>query len=213
MQVTLTFDNGPWPGVTDRVLDVLADRDVAATFFVVGNTLERDGAYELAERAHAEGHWIGNHTWSHSTPLGADDDRTYAEAEIERTQALIGDLAHPCRWFRPFGQGGHITPQLLSPSAVDVLERGGYSCVLWNSVPRDWEDADGWVDTALHEASLLDHTVVVLHDLPTGAMDHLGRFIDTVRERGGELVQDLPDDVLPIDRGHPGDLRGLVNHG
>ncbi len=211
MQVTLTFDNGPWPGVTDRVLDVLDDRGVAATFFVVGETLERDGARALAERAHHEGHWIGNHTWSHSTPLGVDTDPAYAAAEIERTQDLIGDLAHARRWFRPFGEGGHITPNLLSHAAVEILERDGYSCVLWNSVPRDWEDTTGWVDTALHHATLLDHAVVVVHDLPTGAMDELDRFIDRVREEGGTFTQDFPPEVLPIDRGHPGDLRGLVH--
>ncbi len=211
MQVTLTFDNGPWPGVTDEVLDVLENRAVVATFFVVGSMLARDGGRALAERARAEGHWIGNHTWSHSVPLGVDPDPAYAEAEIERTQELIGDLAHPRRWFRPFGQGGHITPDLLSPASVDLLERGGYSCVLWNTVPRDWEDTSGWVDTALHEATLLDHAVVVIHDLPTGAMDHLGRFIDGVNERGGTFVQEFPADVIAIDRGHPGDLRGIVH--
>ena len=120
--VTLTFDNGPHPEATPQVLDVLADRDVKATFFVVGEQLMTDGGRGLAERAHGEGHWIGNHTMTHSTPLGVDTTAAFAEAEIERTQEVIGDLAHHDRFFRPFGEGGHITTQLLSRAAVDLLD-------------------------------------------------------------------------------------------
>jgi peptidoglycan/xylan/chitin deacetylase (PgdA/CDA1 family) len=208
--VTLTFDNGPHPEATPQVLDVLADRDAKATFFVVGEQLMTDGGRGLAERAHGEGHWIGNHTMTHSTPLGVDTTAAFAEAEIERTQEVIGDLAHHDRFFRPFGEGGHITTKLLSRAAVDLLERDGYTCVLWNSVPRDWEHPFAWVETAFHDAARLAHTVVALHDLPTGAMAHLDRFIDGIRERGGHFVQEFPDEVLPIKWGHPGDLRGIV---
>ena len=67
--VTLTFDNGPEPSVTPRVLDVLARRGVRTTFFVIGNKLLTRDARACTERAHAEGHWIGNHTWTHTRPL------------------------------------------------------------------------------------------------------------------------------------------------
>lgn len=211
MLVTLTFDNGPDVETTPHVLDVLADRGVAATFFVVGERLEDPERRALAERAHDEGHWIGNHTLTHSEPLGRRPDRAYAETEIGRTQELIGALAHHDKLFRPFGDGGRLTTDLLSPAAVDLLETEGYTCVLWNCVPRDWEHPFAWVDTALHDCALLDHTVVVIHDLPTGAMAHLDRFIDGVRDAGGHFVQDFPDEVLPIKWGHPGDLRGLVS--
>jgi hypothetical protein len=58
VDVTLTFDNGPEPSVTPRVLDVLARRGVRTTFFVIGNKLLSSDARACAERAHAEGHWI-----------------------------------------------------------------------------------------------------------------------------------------------------------
>jgi peptidoglycan/xylan/chitin deacetylase (PgdA/CDA1 family) len=198
LNVTLTFDNGPWPGVTESVLDELARRDTRATFFVVGTQLRRDGARELASRAVAEGHWIGNHTMTHSVPFGdGADPRT----EIEAMQALIGDLAHEARWFRPYGRGGVIDGRLLSADAIEVLARGGYSCVLWNSVPRDWEDPDGWVARCLADVDANDWTVVVLHDLPTGAMASLPRFLDALDERGAVVRQDFPNDLVPIDRG------------
>ena len=66
-EVTLTFDNGPDPDTTPEVLAALAERDLRATFFVVGEKLA--AAREPAERAHAEGHWIGNHTWTHRAPI------------------------------------------------------------------------------------------------------------------------------------------------
>ena len=68
--LTLTFDNGPEPSVTPLVLDVLARHGVVSTFFVIGCKLLDPTARACAERAHAEGHWIGNHTWTHSRPLG-----------------------------------------------------------------------------------------------------------------------------------------------
>jgi peptidoglycan/xylan/chitin deacetylase (PgdA/CDA1 family) len=66
--LTLSFDNGPTPEVTPHVLDVLCRHRVKSTFFVIGQKVAQHHA--LAERAHAEGHWIGNHTWSHSLPFG-----------------------------------------------------------------------------------------------------------------------------------------------
>jgi len=208
LNVTLTFDNGPWLGVTEGVLDTLAERGVKSTFFVVGKELRRPGARELAARAVDEGHWIGNHTMTHSVPFGDGGDHV---AEIESTQELIGDLAHPARWFRPFGRGGVLDDRLFSAAAVDHLARGGYSCVLWNSVPRDWEDPDAWIDRALADVEANEWSVVVMHDLPTGAMERLHRLLDGLDAMSAEIVQDFPDDCVPIRNGEVvGDLSRLV---
>jgi peptidoglycan/xylan/chitin deacetylase (PgdA/CDA1 family) len=94
--------------VTPRVLDVLRERGIKTTFFVIGEKLGDRERRRLAARAHDEGHWIGNHTFTHSVPLGQQHDTETAEKEIGRTQAAIGDLAHPKRWFRPFGGGGNL---------------------------------------------------------------------------------------------------------
>ena len=72
--LTLTFDNGPEPGVTPRVLDILRERGIKATFFVIGEKLGDPERRRLAARAHDEGHWIGNHTFTHSVPLGQQHD-------------------------------------------------------------------------------------------------------------------------------------------
>jgi peptidoglycan/xylan/chitin deacetylase (PgdA/CDA1 family) len=196
--VTLSFDNGPEPSVTPAVLETLAREGIAASFFVLGNKLADRERRSLAQRAAAEGHWIGNHTYSHATPLGQRAEPDAPEVEIGRTQALIGNLSHPGLLFRPNGGGGHLNANLLSRRALAYLVDGRYSCVLWNAVPRDWEDADGWVERALGQCRALPWSLVVLHDLPTGAMRHLARFIGEVREGGGRFRQEFPPDCVPL---------------
>jgi peptidoglycan-N-acetylglucosamine deacetylase len=210
--LTVTFDNGPEPSVTPRVLDVLARRGVRTTFFVIGNKLASRDARACAERAHAEGHWIGNHTWTHSRPLGENLGAEAAELEIARTQAEIGVLSHPDRLFLPTGGGGHLDRRLLSPEAAALLEAGGYTCVLWNAVPRDWADPEGWVETALAQLARQPWTLMALHDVPNGVLRHLDRFLGEVTQRGGRLRQDFPASCLPITRGRiTGPLKDFVS--
>ena len=195
-RLTLTFDNGPEPSVTPGVLDTLARRGILTTFFVIGSKLADPAARACTECAAAKGHWIGNHTWTHSLPLGKQPGR--AAFEIAQTQNALGSLAHPSRWFRPMGGGGAIGPHLLSADAVALLERGRYSCVLWNAVPRDWAEPDAWVETALAQIDKQDWTLMVLHDLPTGATSHLDRFLDEVARRDVTIRQDFPPDCVPL---------------
>jgi peptidoglycan/xylan/chitin deacetylase (PgdA/CDA1 family) len=201
MKVTLSFDNGPDPEVTEHVLDVLGAAGVRATFFVIGEKLGYPGRRARAERARAEGHWIGNHSLTHSKPLGRREDRDGAEDEIGRAQRMIGTLAHPDRLFRPFGGGGALDSGLLNRKVVDYLCAGGFSCVLWNCIPRDWEDPGGWPERALAQCRVTPWSVVVLHDLPTGAMLNLERFIGLLRGAGAEIVQEFPPECVPILRG------------
>ncbi|WP_407186655.1 polysaccharide deacetylase family protein [Bradyrhizobium centrosematis] len=199
--LTLTFDNGPDPDVTPRVLDILQKRGIKTTFFVIGEKLADPGRRRIAERAHNEGHWIGNHTFTHSIPLGEQSGRDTAEREIGRTQDAIGHLAHRERWFRPFGGGGNLDKRLLKPSVVDYLTREKHSCVLWNSIPHDWDDPDGWTARALDQCSRQPWTLMVLHDLPTGAMAHLERFLDRAAAAGAQFRQDFPPACVPIRSG------------
>jgi peptidoglycan/xylan/chitin deacetylase (PgdA/CDA1 family) len=80
-RISLTFDNGPQPGVTDLVLDTPAAFDVPAAFFVIGGKLDHDEAWGCARRAAREGHRVGNHTYCHREPLGLLDPEA-SRAEI-----------------------------------------------------------------------------------------------------------------------------------
>lgn len=195
-RVTLTFDNGPTPGVTPRVLNVLARHGIAASFFVIGNKLAVPGAPELMHDAHAAGHWIGNHTLTHSVPLGEQTDPSAARREIEETQERIGSHAHPDKLFRPFGKSGQIGPHLLSRAALSLLLDQNYCCVLWTSVPRDWCDQEGWVSRCLADVQSADWSVVVLHDVVDAAMPRLPEFLSRLNDLGVEYRQDFPDSVV-----------------
>src|SRR4051812_5096279 len=147
-RVTLTFDNGPEPEVTESVLDSLLRHDVKATFFVLGRKVNLAAGRAICERARAEGHWIGNHTFAHEAPLG-DLDSSKALQDFIRAEQALQWLDQPARLFRPQGGGGALGPNLLNRAIVERLQAGGYDCVLWNCVPGDWRDPQRWVTRAL----------------------------------------------------------------
>lgn len=191
--VSLTFDNGPFVGVTDRVLDELERRNILATFFVVGRSLARPGARALCERAVAAGHLVGNHSATHSIALGELSDPRAVDAEIDDCESLLDGLRGTPPLFRPFGNGGALDHRLLSSHAVQRLVDGGYRTVLWNSVPHDWDDPIGWVDTAMAHVRSLDHTVMVLHDTPGACVDRLSELLDRLEALDVQFTQEIPD--------------------
>lgn len=212
MRITVTLDNGPTE-ITPDVLNVLRRREVSAVFFALGQQLAMPELRRHSERAFAEGHRLGNHTFSHSTPFGELEDRRAAIGEVAATQQLLGPLAGEERLFRPNGGGGHLDHRLLNPMVVDHLEREHYTVALWTSVPRDWEQPEHWVETALAECAAEPWSVVVLHDVDTGAMVHLDRFLARLIEAGAEFSTDFPLTVTPLRRGRrTGDLTTLTAH-
>ena len=200
-RVTLTFDNGPDPVGTPRVLEVLRRRGVTARFFVLGRRLDAPGGLDLARRVVAEGHRLGNHSYSHETPLGLDPRPDAVERELGRTDELLADVPSRTRLFRPFGGGGHIGPHLLSPAAVRWLSEREHTVVLWSSVPGDFADPHGWVDAGLADVATQDHALLVLHDAVPDAMLHLDTFVGALLDAGHELTDELPERCLPIVRG------------
>jgi peptidoglycan/xylan/chitin deacetylase (PgdA/CDA1 family) len=210
-RVTLSFDNGPDPTVTPAVLDILHRHGVTALFFVLGKHVVEPAGRRLVERAHDEGHAIGNHSFSHEVPLGIDPRPDAVEREIAATEALLGPLVPGVRRFRPFGDGGALGPHLLSRRAVDYLVAHDYWCVLWNSVPRDWIEPDAWVPRALADCSTRSHTLVVLHDIANACLAGLENFIVSVRDRGMQFAIDVPSDCAPIVEGRVTmDMRAIV---
>ncbi|MHA7852642.1 polysaccharide deacetylase family protein [Roseovarius sp.] len=201
-RLTLTFDNGPWPGATETVLAFLAERKFLATLFMVGARLDDPNARALAERAMSEGHWIGNHTLTHGAPLGGEDGASRFADEIGLAQQKLGTLAHPRKFFRPNG-GGALGTHLLCPEAVEYLAQNGFTVVTWTSAPGDWQPPHRhWMERALADLARDDWTVLVLHDwFIAPQIDVLSRFCDEARSMGVEFVQDFPKSCLPIENG------------
>jgi hypothetical protein len=82
-----------------------------------------------------------------------------------------------------------------------TCQAGGYTCVLWNAIPGDWRDPDGWVERALTLCRSQPWSLMVLHDLPTGAMRHLDRFLTACAAESVSFRQEFPPDCVPILRG------------
>jgi len=152
--VALTYDDGPseW---TDGILDHLAAHGGRATFFVVGDAIAGDARLRTLRRTVAEGHELGNHTYSHPhvTALAEAELR----AEIDRAQAAIRRVADvaPVHWRAPFLE--------TNDDALSVVDSIGLTHVGCSSMPGDWDlDADEIV--ARVRAVLRPGAVIVLHD-------------------------------------------------
>jgi peptidoglycan-N-acetylglucosamine deacetylase len=105
------------------------------------------------------------------------------------------------RFYRSFGGGGHLDRRLMSRAARDYLVQQKFTCVLWNVIPRDWDDPEGWVERALQACATDEEALVVLHDHLPAAMAKLDMFIRRLQDAGHTIVQEFPAACAPIVRG------------
>ena len=171
----LTFDDGPDPGHTPRLLTVLKELNVAATFFVIG---ERAARYpDLVRRMVAEGHLVGHHSYTHSDP--ARTSAAQLIGEVQRSSALLADiLGGPTRWFRP--PHGKLTA-----SKLWQLYRSGQTVVLWNADPKDYAcptaaDVRRW----FQQRPLQGGDLVLMHDTCPHASEVVPDLVADCRARG-----------------------------
>ncbi|GAB2629056.1 hypothetical protein Aab01nite_21010 [Paractinoplanes abujensis] len=129
--VALTFDDGPDPVQTPKILELLAEHQVKATFCLVGTQVERHP--EIVRQIVADGHTLCNHTWDHSLKIGKDQPAKI-KADLDRTNAAI--LAAVPGAQIPFfrAPGGNFTERLVNVAAI-----GGMTSLYWEVDPRDWE--------------------------------------------------------------------------
>jgi peptidoglycan/xylan/chitin deacetylase (PgdA/CDA1 family) len=129
-ELALTFDDGPNPVWTPRLLDLLANHDVRATFFLVGSRAQAQPA--LVRQIAAAGHLIGNHSWSHLN-LALCSARRIDEELSLTSQTLEQIAGAPIRYFRPpFGA--------RRPEVLRIARRLGLIPVLWNAMTSDWKN-------------------------------------------------------------------------
>jgi peptidoglycan-N-acetylglucosamine deacetylase len=206
-KITLTFDNGPTPRVTESILAILAERGIKTTFFVLGNRICDPEGAALVDKIVAHGHWVGNHSFTHSVAFGDSTEPGYAIREIDDTQALIAEHGISKRLFRPFGNFGLLGPHLLNEEALAYLMEHRFTCIAWNSVPHDWDDPSHWVERCLSDVAKQDWTVVVLHDIENASLKRLPELLVGLEEQGIEIVQSFPQEVVLIRDGDPVSLQ------
>lgn len=176
--VFLTFDDGPHPEVTPRVLDALAEANVRATFFVIGRAASDHPA--LVRRAFDEGHTIGHHSFTHGNPARTDSSTLAREASA--TAALLTPiLGRPPRLFRP-PRGS------MSVSKLGRLLLLGQSVVFWSLDPRDYACAsETAVAATLAARPPRARDIVLLHDDNPHLPAALPAYFARVRESGLEF--------------------------
>jgi peptidoglycan-N-acetylglucosamine deacetylase len=129
-ELALTFDDGPNPKWTPRLLDTLAAQGVKATFFMLGSRAEAER--ELVRRVAAEGHLIGNHSWSHPNLVVTAASKI--REELRRTSDALEQITgEKVRYVRPpFGA--------RRPAVFRIARELGLRVVLWNAMTSDWSE-------------------------------------------------------------------------
>jgi len=182
-EIALTFDDGPRPETTPKILDILKAQCVHATFFVVGRHAK--AAPDILRREAAEGHTIGTHTWSHRKLRGlpeneAENEIDSAVAEVRRITGRDSDA----RLFR-FPEFA-TTPQLRAHLAAT-----GQVIVSADISPKDWAagDPDETLARLEKQVERRGRGIVVLHDVQSHTVDFLPRFLTFLKENGYRVVQ------------------------
>ncbi|MEI8293778.1 MAG: polysaccharide deacetylase family protein [bacterium] len=187
-RVAITFDDGPDPQWTPKILDILKQRGVKAAFFIVGAEAERHP--DLVRRIVAEGHEIGNHSFTH--PNLADLPASMIRLQLNATQRLIESLTgRSTNLFRPPYNADSHPSKLDELLPISIAQSLGYMTILENIDPKDWEtpSADELLERV--KAARNDGHIILLHD-GGGDRSHtveaLPRIIDYLRERGDRIT-------------------------
>ncbi len=172
--VALTFDDGPGAH-TEELLDILKDRDVDATFFVLGSLAE--GHPDTIKRMHDEGHQVGGHSWNHQylpglSPQAAADDANRTHEVITRFTGEKPTVMRP-----PYGA---INPGITA--AINLPQ------MLWSIDPQDWKNQS----TPYISSHVINNAhpgaVALMHDIYETTVDAVPDIIDGLRNRGYTLV-------------------------
>ena len=189
-RIALTFDDGPDPVFTPRVLDILAARGVRASFFLVGERAARAPATVRAIAA--AGHEIGSHGWSHRSLWLCGPART--DAEIARARAILGELSGraPALFRPPWG--------MVNAAMFRALRRHQQRCVFWSIQPEGLRPAPADVQVArvlrrAHPGAIVDlHDAEGTREAPARLCEALPAMIDGLAAAGygfgtvGELL-------------------------
>lgn len=187
--IAMTFDDGPKPGQTDRLLDMLKARGIRATFFVVGqNAAEYP---ELIKRMVDEGHEVANHSWSHPslTKVGA----TGVQSQILQTDAAIiaGGAPKPTIMRPPYGATNAAITKRIN-------EEFGQKVILWSVDPLDWKVRNAAHVTSEILKSTVPGSIVLAHDIHASTVDAMPGTLDALAAKGLKFV--TVSELIAMDR-------------
>lgn len=176
--LALTFDDGPHPGFTEKLLALLKQMDVKATFFVVGKMVERNP--QLLKEIAADGHLVGNHTFSHVTLTKIPMNEV--RAEYEACNDIVEDtIGQRMRFCRP--PGGDY-----DRGVVRAATEQGLTTVLWTDDPGDYASPGTHVIERKTLLRMSNGGIILLHDGIQQTLDVLPQIIAYARQQGYKFV-------------------------
>lgn len=187
--IAITFDDGPSAVLTPRLLDILKQRNIKATFFVLGQLVQEHP--EIIQRAVAEGHEIGNHSWDHKALNKMGEGGL--QHELADTSAVISKASgNPVTLMRP--PYGATNPRLNKA----IEKEYGMKVVLWSVDPLDWKDRKA----ALVEQRILKETqpgaIILSHDIHPSTIEAMPATLDALLAKGYRFV--TVSELLAMDK-------------
>lgn len=174
-QIALTFDDGPHPSYTEKLLDGLKERHVKATFFVTGEHAELHP--DIIRRMHEEGHIIGNHTYSH-IQLTKSNRETFKN-ELIKTNEIIENITNE--------EVQYVRPPYGSWDKKLETELNMFP-ILWNVDPLDWCTANAVCVAQSIISHVEDHDIILMHDYYETSVEAALIAIDELTKQGYQFV-------------------------
>lgn len=199
--VAMTFDDGPHPSLTPRLLDILKQRNIKATFYVLGKNAQ---AYpHIIRRMLAEGHEIGNHTWDHPS-LSKISELKAREQMTRSARAITSMTGYHMRTMRPpYGATNQYIKEWMHRDY-------GYPTIMWTVDPNDWQRPGASVVTSRILAATRPGAIILAHDIHPGTIDAMPGTFDGLLSRGFKFVtvsQLLNMEMRPMAAAAPGSMQ------
>lgn len=177
--IAMTFDDGPHKTNTPRLLDMLKERNIKATFFLVGQCAQEYP--DIVRRILAEGHELGNHTWDHrSLPtLSAEKARIEISSTDKAVLAASGHHMHLMR--PPYGATNLRIKQ-------ECWDQFGYATILWSVDPNDWKRPGSAVVKQRIVSTVHPGAIILSHDIHEPTIDAMPDTLDALLTKGYHFV-------------------------
>lgn len=177
--LALTFDDGPHPQNTPRLLDILKARNAKATFYVVGTNAKRYP--DILRRIIAEGHEIGNHSTTHPSLSKLSDEGVRRELQICHDAVLSATGVAPRTMRPPYGA-------ITTAQKGWIRQEFGYPSILWSVDPLDWKRPGSSVVSARLIAGANSGGILLSHDIHAGTIDAIPSVLDQLIAKGYQFV-------------------------
>jgi peptidoglycan-N-acetylglucosamine deacetylase len=188
--IAMTFDDGPHAINTPKLLDMAAKRQIKLTFFVLGECVQQNPV--VLQREVAEGHEIGNHSWSHPNLAKLSDEAV--RSQLRRTDDLIVKTAG-------------VKPKLMRPPYGELTRRQriwvnhdfNYKVILWDVDPLDWKRPGPSIVASRIIAGARPGSIILSHDIHPPTIEAMPQVFDALLAKGFKFV--TVSELLAMDKG------------